>query len=85
MSGRWLLLSLSLVGALGGCDLPVGSNEESEGLKALQAAPEKADAARFTLADTLRNPAHWCDRTPQSSYRTVNHPAFPSGVSQAAW
>lgn len=58
MSRRWLLLSLSLVGALGGCDLPLGSNEESEGLEALQAAREKADAARYLVAlDTA-----CCDR-----------------------
>jgi hypothetical protein len=58
MSRAWLLLSLSLVGALGGCDLPLGSNEESEGLEALQAAREKADAARYLVAlDTA-----CCDR-----------------------
>jgi hypothetical protein len=58
MSRRWLLLSLSLVGALGGCDLPAGSNEESEGLEALQAAREQADAARYLVAlDTA-----CCDR-----------------------
>ena len=45
-----LLLSLSLVGALGGCDLPPGSNDGSEGLEALQAAREKADAARYLVA-----------------------------------
>jgi hypothetical protein len=58
MSGRWLLLSLGVVGALGGCDLPPGSNEESEGLEALQAARDKADAARYVVAvDTA-----CCDR-----------------------
>ena len=58
MSRRWLLLSLSLVGALGGCDLPGGSNEESEGLEALHAAREKVDAARYLVAlDTA-----CCDR-----------------------
>jgi hypothetical protein len=58
MSRLWLALSLSLVGALGGCDLPPGSNEESEGLEALQAAREKADAARYLVAlDTA-----CCDR-----------------------
>jgi hypothetical protein len=47
------------VGALGGCDLPVGSNAESEGLGELQAAREKADAARNLVAlDTA-----CCDRT----------------------
>lgn len=50
MSRGWLLLSLSLVGALGGCELPLGSNQESEGLEALQAAREKADAARYLVA-----------------------------------
>jgi hypothetical protein len=58
MSRRWLLLSLSLVGALGGCDLSSGSNDEAEGLEALQAAREKADAARYLVAlDTA-----CCDR-----------------------
>ena len=58
MSRLWLLLSLSLVGALGGCDLSLGSNEESEGLEALHAARDKADAARYLVAlDTA-----CCDR-----------------------
>jgi hypothetical protein len=58
MGRPWLLLSLGLVGSIGGCDLPLGSNEESEGLEALQAAREKADAARYLVAlDTA-----CCDR-----------------------
>jgi hypothetical protein len=58
MGRPWLLLSLGLVGALGGCDLPLVANEESEGLAALQAAREKADAARYLVAlDTA-----CCDR-----------------------
>jgi hypothetical protein len=58
MGRRWLLLSLGLVGALGGCDLPLGSNEESQGLGALQAARETADGARYLVAlDTA-----CCDR-----------------------
>src|SRR5918992_4120923 len=58
MGRSWLLLSLGLVGALGGCDLPVGSSEDSEGLEALQAAREKADASRYLVAlDTA-----CCDR-----------------------
>jgi hypothetical protein len=58
MSRRWLLVSLSLVGALGGCDLPPGSNEDSEGLEALRAAREQGDATRYLVAlDTA-----CCDR-----------------------
>jgi hypothetical protein len=49
MGRPWLLLSLSLVGALGGCDLPVDLDEESEGLEALQAARAKARAARYLV------------------------------------
>jgi hypothetical protein len=49
---------LKAVATLGGCDLPVGSNAESEGLGELQAAREKADAARYLVAlDTA-----CCDR-----------------------
>jgi hypothetical protein len=58
MSRAWLALSLTLVGALGGCDLSPGSNEDSAGLEALQAAREKANAARYLVAlDTA-----CCDR-----------------------
>jgi hypothetical protein len=58
MGRPWLLLSLGLAAALGGCDLRLGSNEESEGLAALQAAREKADTARYLVAlDTA-----CCDR-----------------------
>jgi hypothetical protein len=69
VNGRpWLLLSLGLVAALGGCDLRLGSNEESDGLESLQAAREKADAARYLVAlDTA-----CCDR---DGNRLSQHPA----------
>jgi hypothetical protein len=50
MGRPWLLLSLALVGALGGCDLPHQTDGESEGLEALRAARAEADAARYLVA-----------------------------------
>lgn len=50
MGRPWLLLSLGLLGTIAGCDVWDGSNEESAGLEALQAAREKADAARYLVA-----------------------------------
>jgi hypothetical protein len=47
--GRWLLLSLGLVVAVGGCDLPVGSDDGSDALEALQAARREGRAARYLV------------------------------------
>jgi hypothetical protein len=50
MDRPWLSLSLALVVALGGCDLPLESDGEAEGLEALRAARSEADAARYLVA-----------------------------------